>query len=116
MHPDVRCYLAVPVAGTLELVETIFEGIFVVGAAKQNGWSNGLKGKECCLRLIVTLCDIHQIVDLVLEDLVVIILLTPPQVRIILNHILYALKGRPSVKLTQLTKQENHKPHTNRAK
>lgn len=92
MHPDVRCHLAVPVTGTLELIETIFEGIFVVGAVLQEGWSSELQGEKYCLRLIVTLCDVDQIVDLMLEDFVVIILLAPSQTHIILDYILYISK------------------------
>ena len=33
MHANVRCHLAIPVTGSLELVETVLQGIFVVGAA-----------------------------------------------------------------------------------
>jgi hypothetical protein len=34
MHANVRCHLAIPVMGGLELVEAEFQGIFVVGAGR----------------------------------------------------------------------------------
>ena len=87
-HPDVAGDLAVPVACSLKLVKAELEGVLVVSAAKSsvNGRIVWMQGGDS--RLVMTLGNVDEVVNLIFEDGIVVVTGTSPEVRLVFDQIL----------------------------
>ena len=89
VHTDVAGDLAVPVTSALKLVETVLQGILVVGTGFIISTQVGLREVEGNdSRFVVTVGDVDQIVDLILKDGIMVIPWSSPEVSLVLNHVL----------------------------
>lgn len=89
VHVEVGRDFAVPVSDDLHFVETVFEGVFVVGS--EGRFKKGLRREMNNLRSVVGLGEVDQMVDFLFKDLVEIVLFTMPQISIVFQSVLWCL-------------------------
>lgn len=87
VHSNVRGDLTIPVSCGLKLIESIFEGIFVVGSANDNK-CEAIEKINANLLLVVTFSDVNEIVDFFFEDLVMVVTRSMPHVWRVFDHFL----------------------------